>query len=179
MATNIFIITGEQGSGKTTFLKQLIDQLKQNKLCVGGIVAEGFWKDGQRERFNLVDQLSGDSIVYCQREQKKGWEKIRHFYINPKGQSFGEQALSIDKLKISDVIAIDEIGPFELQGKGWAVSLKRIMKHHKLTVILIVRELLLDEIISYFQLENPIIIEHRDYDAKLLSDMMMDPPKQA
>ncbi|MCD4694912.1 MAG: hypothetical protein K8S16_01630, partial [Bacteroidales bacterium] len=42
MQNKIFIITGEQGSGKTTFLTDVVNGLKKSKVSVGGILAEGY-----------------------------------------------------------------------------------------------------------------------------------------
>ena len=96
-------------------------------------------------------------MVYLQREPANGWEKIRHFYINPAGQKFGEHALSIDQVKDVDLVVIDEIGPFELQGRGWAIAMKNIMDKLHIPLLITVRESLVNEVIGYFGLEVPVI----------------------
>ena len=153
MLNKIIIITGEQGSGKTTFLQEMIFGLANNDVQIAGILAEGFWKNYERDHFELIDLKSKNSILYCQREPNDGWEKLRHFYINPDGQKFGEAALDPKYLKNADIIVIDEIGPFELKGKGWAKVIKSILKMlPEKIMIWVVRESLLNEVIDHFKI---------------------------
>ena len=114
---NTFIITGEQGSGKTTLISEVVLNLQKRGFIIGGILAEGSWENNIRNSFELVDLLTGERIIYCQRNEVEDWEKIRNFFINPRGQLFGENSLAMDHIKNADLIVIDEIGPFELQGK--------------------------------------------------------------
>ena len=160
MGNKIIIITGEQGSGKTTFLQEMIFGLANNDVQIAGILAEGFWKNYERNHFELIDLKSKNRLLYCQREPKYGWEKLRHFYINPDGQKFGEAALDPKYLKDADIVVIDEIGPFELQGKGWAKAIESILKGlPELTMIWVVRESLLNEVTAHFKIK-PLKIYH-------------------
>ncbi len=154
MKHKIIILTGEQGSGKTTFLHEMIFGLAKNNLQVGGILAEGFWKNYERDRFELIDLKSNNRILYCQREPKDGWEKLRQFYINPDGQKFGEVALDTNYLNNADIIVIDEIGPFELKGKGWAKAIESIVKILQEKILIwVVRESLLIEVSDHFKIQ--------------------------
>jgi len=160
MEGKIIILTGEQGSGKTTFLQEMIFGLTTKNVQVGGILAEGFWKNYERDRFELIDLKSNNSVLFCQREPKEGWEKLRHFYINPYGQKFGNAALDTEYLQNSDIVVIDEIGPFELEGKGWANSIYSILEKLPLiTMIWVVRKSLLDEVAAHFNIQ-PLKVYH-------------------
>lgn len=160
MEHKIIIITGEQGSGKTTFLQEMIFGLSNNNVQTGGILAEGFWKNYERDHFELIDLKSKKSILFCQREPKDGWEKLRHFYINPAGQKFGEAALDSEYLKDSDIVVIDEIGPFELKGKGWARSIQSLIENlPDMTMVWVVRKSLLKDVTSHFNIQ-PIKVYH-------------------
>jgi nucleoside-triphosphatase THEP1 len=150
----IHIITGGQGAGKTTFLQEMIFGLAKSNIQLGGILAEGFWKNYERDHFKLIDLKSNNSILYCQRETKKGWKKWRHFYINPEGQKFGELALDPDYIAESELIVIDEVGPFELKGKGWANSIRKILdKLPDKTMIWVIRKHLLDDVYAHFNIQ--------------------------
>lgn len=156
----ISIITGTQGSGKTTFLQEMMFNLASKKVQVGGILAIGFWKNYERDFFELIDLKSKNSILFCQREPKDGWEKLRHFYINPAGQKFGEAALDHEYLKNSDIVVIDEIGPFELNGKGWARSIQLILDNlPDMIMVWVVRKSLLDEVATYYNFQ-PLKVYH-------------------
>ncbi len=155
----IFIVSGAQGAGKTTFTQELISQLLIKGITSGGILAKGYWKENVRERFDLIDLLTKEKMIFCQREKKTGWEKVRHFYINPLGQSFGEKALHPDNLKDVDIVVIDEVGPFEIEGKGWADSIEKLLNESELPMIWVVRESIVWEVLEKWEIE-PIQIFH-------------------
>lgn len=154
MKHNIIIITGEQGSGKTTFLQEMLFELTNKDVQIGGILAEGFWKNYERDSFALIDLKSNNKLLYCQREPKDGWEKVRQFYINPDGQKFGEHALDTDNLKNADIVFIDEIGPFEIKGKGWAKAIDSLLNViPKKTMVWVVRKSMLNEVTKHFKIK--------------------------
>jgi nucleoside-triphosphatase len=154
MKNKIIIITGEQGSGKTTFLQELLFELANKDVQIGGILAEGFWKNYERDYFELIDLKSNNKLLYCQREPKDGWENVRHFYINPVGQKFGESALDTNYLQRSDIVVIDEIGPFEIKGKGWAKSIDSLLKDiPKRIMIWVVRKSMLEEVKNHYKIK--------------------------
>lgn len=173
MDNKIFIISGKKGSGKTTFLKEAIKFLKETEIQVGGIVAEGYWRNNQRESFDLINQTTGDKIVFCQRDEVENWDKIRHFYLNPKGQKFGEASLKTSNLKNCDLVVIDELGPFELEGKGWSFALKKLISHSNLPMIWVIREGLENEILNYFSVSSTKIFSITEDTPKKLIEIII------
>ena len=158
MNNSIFIITGPQGSGKTTFLVRLVRLLKKEGVAVGGFVAHGFWKDDRRNRFELEDLQNGKKTILSQTEAVEGWEKFRRFYFNPDGFAFGEKILSPDNLQNVEIIVIDEIGPFELQGKAWRKSIDTLLRETNKPMIWVCRESILKELVVEFDLQDYHII---------------------
>ena len=154
MQNKIFILTGSQGSGKTSFLIELINYLKKEGVSIGGFIAHGFWKDDIRDKFELENIQTGDRIILSQTEPVEGWEKFRRFYFNPEGFEFGGKVLSLEKLKNTDLIVIDEIGPFELQGNGWRKAINKLLKETNTPMIWVCRESILKELITEFKLQS-------------------------
>jgi nucleoside-triphosphatase THEP1 len=149
----VFIVTGGSGSGKTTTMLQLFEALTIRNIKVGGLLAMGTWKNNRRDRFELVNLFTGDRIVYCQRDPVETWESLNRFYINPDGQTFGERALNRPSVHNAQVIIIDEIGPFEMQGKGWAQALEGIVSNLRVPLVISVRKSLMDEVIRHWSLD--------------------------
>lgn len=55
-------------------------------------------------------------------------------------------------------LVIDEIGPFELRGKGFCEVLKEILAARKEKLILVVREGMAEQVKEYFGIENVDVI---------------------
>jgi len=161
MNNKVFIISGKQGGGKTTYLQKVLYELRHKNIKSGGIIAEGFWKEDVRDRFDLINLKENDRITYCQRESMPNWVKVRHFYINPLGQSFGEKALHPDNLKDVDIVVIDEVGPFEIEGKGWATAIEKLLTNSELLMVWIIRESIIWEVLEKWKID-PIQIFHID-----------------
>jgi nucleoside-triphosphatase THEP1 len=159
MNNKVFVITGSQGSGKTTSLIKLTKHLKDEGLSVGGIIAHGFWNNNERTGFELENIQTGEKIILCQTNPAKGWAKFRRFYFNPEGFDFGNKVLDPANLDKTEIIVIDEVGPLELEDKGWAQAIKSLLKTTGKPVIFVVRESLTKDIIKHFKIENSIIID--------------------
>ena len=159
MENKVFIIAGKQGGGKTTYLKKILKSLEKNNIKIGGFIAEGYWKDDKRERFDLINLKTNKRIIYCQRETKTDWDKVRHFYINPHGQYFGEIAMHPDNLKDVDIVVIDEVGPFEVENKGWATAISKLLNDSDIPMIWVVRESILFEVLEKWGIE-PVGLFH-------------------
>lgn len=175
MNNKIFIITGSQGSGKTTLLKSIINGIKSNDIRIGGLLAEGYWNENIRDKFELINLKSGDRMIYCQRQPESGWEQIRHFYINPHAVIFGEKAMDTLTLSDVDLIVVDEIGPFELAGKGWAKSFSKILQETDLPVVISVRQSLLEEVIEHWKLNVKEVFDvHESTNKQALENILKE-----
>jgi nucleoside-triphosphatase THEP1 len=154
MKNKVFIITGQQGSGKTIFLGELVQELRHKGIQVGGLLSEGFWDQKIRSKFELVDITTSQRMLFCTRTEQPGWENSGHFYINPEAITFGERVLHPSVLLNSQIIAIDEIGPFELRGSGWCKAIEKlIIELPEIPFILVVRENLLKQVTDQFNIK--------------------------
>jgi nucleoside-triphosphatase THEP1 len=59
----------------------------------------------------------------------------------------------------NDLIVVDEVGPFELDGKVWADSLTHLLGGQKYSLLLVVREQLVSRVIQQWSLKNAMIFE--------------------
>jgi len=155
----IFIITGETGSGKTTFLLKLIDELRGKAQSIAGFAALSVPEDGPSGSFNILDLVSGKILPLASRRFREGWEAIGNFYFNPEGMLMGTEILEDPLINNNDLIVVDEIGPFELEGKIWAESLTRLLAIRSCPVLLVVREQLVSRVIHQWSLKDAMIFK--------------------
>jgi len=148
--SKIIIITGNVRSGKTTFLRKIINALQeQNTLNIAGIIASGIDKNGERYGFEIEELSTGQKFLLCTKKAVKGKEKIGSFYFN--NQVFEQTTRSIvEKLPQTDLLIIDEVGYLELKGKGWFGLIDKAIQQNK-PMILVVRKRILDNILSLWR----------------------------
>lgn len=156
---SVFIITGETGSGKTTFLLNLVEQLRMNSLSIAGFAAVSVPEDGPSGSFNLLDLVSGKILPLASRRISKGWEKHGNFYFNPEGIRMGKNILEDPLISGHDLIVVDEIGPFEVEGKIWAAPLTRLLAGQCCSFLLVVREPLVAQVVKRWDLKDAVIID--------------------
>ena len=140
-ARSAVVITGATGSGKTTLTLAIVDRLRSRGVRVAGIAAPGLLTDGRRTGFDLVNLATGERASLAREKQNVGGPHARwsRFAFTPEGLALGRRALT-DDARGADVVVVDEVGPFELSGGGWAPSLDALTHGYHGTLLLVVRE---------------------------------------
>ncbi|MCE7739602.1 MAG: hypothetical protein KAU62_06905 [Candidatus Heimdallarchaeota archaeon] len=103
-----FIITGRRHIGKTTFLLEIIEDLKDS-FSIGGVLTLG---DEKKAFVNLQNRAKCDYYI----ENSPIKERIGDYVISEKAIKFAEQA--IKTAVNSKLIIIDEFGRLERDKKG-------------------------------------------------------------
>lgn len=149
------IVTGKRGSGKTGLVTQVAARLRAAGLRVGGIVAPGTYRDGRRYAFDVVALASGERRPLSARDPQPGWIEEKCFWADPAGLALGRAALVPDG---ADVIVVDEVGPWELAGSGWAERLDELVSG-TVPLLLVVRSACLFDVVSRWDLAPVAVLE--------------------
>ncbi|MDY0190149.1 MAG: nucleoside-triphosphatase [Desulfuromonas sp.] len=150
----LFILTGARGSGKTAALQMLVAQLQQQETKVAGVLSRGLWHAGQRSGFDVVDLGSTKSVPLCRVDTCTTQVCSGRFNFFATGLAFGQQALQPESVAAAELIVVDEIGPLELRGEGWAKQLDILLAQRKCPVVLSVRPSLVSRVIERWELRN-------------------------
>jgi len=167
MNNKVIIITGNKGDGKTTKLKNIINLLRAVSIGVAGFVAVGEWQNGERSKYTLVDIITGKMSVICTVTATEGYQKLERFYFNPNTIEFGENVLANIPTE-KNVVVVDEIGPFELNGEVWHNSLQRLIKNTNHVLLISVRNKLIDEVINKYKLKNMLVFDVKVADNEIV-----------
>lgn len=148
----LVILTGQRGTGKTTLCLALAEWARQQGWKVGGIVSLS--EGEQRERYRVRDLLSRDESLLAQ-QGATGEVKVGNFSFTMEGVELGRRALERALAEDVDLLIVDEVGPLELKGGGWAPLLDRLHTRTRGITIWVVRP----ELVAEVQRRYPLFAE--------------------
>ncbi len=150
---NVTVITGVRGCGKTTLLREYVDAASRSGRTVGGIASPVVCQDGQRQGYDLLDLRRGvrRSLARIVREPAAA-PTIGPFRFEQAALDEGHAAIIAALQDGLDVVAIDEVGPLEWSGQGWADALTRALRaeHGVRELIVVVRASLCERLPDRF-----------------------------
>ena len=165
----IIILSGNKQQGKTTFLQNVITQLEQANIEFDGVVAIGKEENGKRTGFDLLYLKTKKSYPLARITPLPNWDQFGRFYFDTDvfvkvGQSLVGSS--------SKIIIIDEIGPMELQGKGWADAVGSLLAANT-QMIWVVRKPLLETIMNYWGISQAQVFEIGNYTPEKVAGAVM------
>ncbi|NQZ79042.1 MAG: hypothetical protein HRT61_23435 [Ekhidna sp.] len=151
---NIYIVTGEIQSGKSTELLKWISEKEKEGMSVGGFLNVVI--DGKKW---FHDISTHDRWLMEEEDQKNNAIKIGRYAFSFAAFARAKKLLVCSK-NYFDYFIIDEIGKLELKQKGLESSLSKFLVTQTCVknLILVVRKQLVDEVIKAYQLTVKEII---------------------
>ncbi len=149
------IISGPIGAGKTQASSALAARLAKEGLTVGGVVSPRMIRDGETVGYRVKDLRTGKELLLCAREPIPGEREafpFRRFFFSQKALDFANLVLR-EAAKEAEVMVVDEVGPLELSGRGFASGLWAA-REGQAFLILTVRPHLLSEVGRWLNLGN-------------------------
>jgi len=143
------VITGEKGEGKTKAAEKVVEALAASGVRVGGFLAPGEMRHGERWSIYLVEAGSGRRIPMATRDPESPWPTLGTFKVNPEALEMGRAALSPEAAGTRDLLVVDEVGPWELAGEGWCPALDALQGGGAV-LLLVVRRGLLHDVLARF-----------------------------
>ena len=142
----IFILTGPIHSGKTTLLKKVARELKEQKYRLEGFLSEAVWEKEETVGYDLFDLKEEKSIPFIRKTGEKEWQKIGSYFFIPQGLAEAEEIIL--RGKEADILVVDEVGPLELSGKGFWPALKQVVFHPLNNFLLVMRINIIEEFLA-------------------------------
>ena len=146
----IFVLTGPIGSGKTTRLQEWI----KGKKDIGGVlmpVENGIRSvysinTGESYPVELTGQVPEDKVI-----------RIGKYRFSKEIFEWGNSEI-LKAFEINGTVVIDEVGPLELNRKGFYSVLNRIFSDAgslgSKKIIIVVRKGLVEEVTGFFNIKN-------------------------
>lgn len=135
----VFIMTGAQGTGKTTLLARVADTLRAEHVPLGGFLSRVVMADGRRAGYDLEFLTDPARMPLCRTDGSIAGEQVGPFTFSSVALQAGLTALRPDHQKAERIWFVDEIGPLEMRGQGWDSALPGLLRDGRGTVVLVVR----------------------------------------
>jgi nucleoside-triphosphatase THEP1 len=142
--------------------------LRARGLSVGGVLCPGELREGRRWSFDLGELETGRSTPMATRDPASPWPRLGGFAVNPEALERGRQALSPSAADRCDLLVVDEVGPWELAGEGWAPALARL-RGTPARLLLVVRRSLLAGVQDRYEAEDAPVLEISEHDPASLA----------
>lgn len=146
MPNKIFIVTGAIQSGKTTSLSKWLQTSKN----IFGILTPTIHKKRCFMDVYTKEIFAMEAAALATED----YLPIGKFVFSKNGFNKAIQIINAAICKTQAYILIDEIGPLELQGLGFASILKKALATKNITLILVVRDKLILEVINNFAIDT-------------------------
>lgn len=150
------IVTGAIQSGKTTALQQWLLN-KDARGILSPVV------DGLRKLYAIREEIY---IPFQAPDSSPESISVGRFHFYTK--AFDQATEILLKETKSVWCIIDEVGPLELQGKGFFPALEKLLKNPSINLLLVVRNSLLEEVQEKFNLHYARVITVRGLDTLTL-----------
>lgn len=152
----INIITGSVNSGKSTKLVDIYKNLGKGDGFFNRKIYSGNLYVGQE----IVRMSNGESMIWSLREEVLDyWEEqycYADFSFSKDALKFAEEIVN-SSIKSNDIIFVDEIGPLELQNKGFHNLFKCCLNSNK-ELYVVVREGCLEAVLRKYKIEDYEIV---------------------
>jgi len=159
----IFIITGAIQGGKTTFLKGLVNEIKQKDFQVTGFLSESVRDKEMITGYDLFDIRRDKSVPFIRRTGEEFWEQIGPFFFVPGTLALAKQIIL--QSKGMDYCAVDEVGPLEVKGKGFWPALEETVFSAFPDFLMTVRKDILEKVITKLEGADIQVYDTQDKDA--------------
>jgi nucleoside-triphosphatase THEP1 len=143
----IYLLKGKIASGKTSYLMNYI----ANHPNCAGILSPVI--EGRRYFFDI----SSSEIIKMEAEQSETeFLEIGKYKFSVSAFEWAIQKIREAENKPNDLLIIDEIGPLELKGNGFATLVNELIKKDvsNLKLLLVVREHAVIQVLDYFNVDQ-------------------------
>jgi nucleoside-triphosphatase THEP1 len=169
-----FIVTGEQGSGKTTFCQALIRQAQKVGWQIAGVLSPPVFKGDEKVGIDIVDLSTSQrkGLANLREEGGDGPQTIR-WAFNGDVLAWGNDVLG--NVPSCDLLIVDELGPLEFEREeGWLNGFCAVDTGEYKFAVIVVRPQLVEGALEKWPDARVIEISHQDRASELVEEFFLN-----
>ena len=155
----VFIITGQINQGKTSLTRDVVAELMKKSLRVNGFLTIGNTNDTSRNSYFIRVLNTGVEENLCSTKIDKQKPNYGRFYFEEQGILAGRRIIEQSLTTSLDLLVIDELGPMEINNKGWAPAIEKVVKQNAVAQLWVVRKKLVNPVMRKWNIGNVIVFE--------------------
>ncbi|MCX5786492.1 MAG: hypothetical protein NTX59_12480 [Elusimicrobia bacterium] len=163
MKSEVCFLSAPVNSGKTAFIKRLLKALKEKRIKTGGVYAIKEFK-GSSRLYRVFDILSGKSVPLLE---------VSNGVIAASKAGFSFASKAILQAKGCEVAIIDEFGPLEVSGYGYAAAVKKLIKSRNMKIFIVVRKGLCKQAAASLNLKKYAVIKAEKVNYKKVLGLLL------
>ena len=150
----ITLITGGYDSGKTAALLAFIQEKNYPSQHICGFVSLA---KAEKTCYRLKDLFSGEERLALDEQAISSGRKQGRFFVDDAVYAWANQQI-IEHLPLAKLAVFDEVGKFELEGRGFDPSFRGALADPALDIVATVRLCFLPEVIAHYALEGYTLV---------------------
>lgn len=140
------IITGPIDTGKTTRARRMVEELRAQGIRVGGVLTEAVYRASRKRGYRVVDLTGGGQRLLMDETRDLGGGRVGRFSFSAEAFAWAEERLREARNGDAQVICLDEAGPLELRGGGYARVLEELFESFRGMLLLAARDTVIDDL---------------------------------
>lgn len=146
----LVLVTAELGQGKTTFLNNTYNILREKGIRAEGIILQRVMEGEETTGYDVHILGSRNTFPFLSACPHGQTPDIGRFIIHTEGLEAGLAHLRSAMCRSAEVLIIDEVGKLEMQGGGWDPALREHLDIDGKMIVLSVRTSFSEELIRHY-----------------------------
>ncbi len=152
----LIVISGNAGSGKTTWIEEFIQLANSSGIKLDGLYSKKIIESNGLWHHNLIRVATNDERRLNTMESLETTIKVGKFFFYEKSLTWGNDQIKASCEKANWII-IDEIGLLEFDGGGFLPGLKQIEARNNINIIITIRASLLPHLDEFIADKIPLL----------------------
>jgi nucleoside-triphosphatase THEP1 len=153
----LFIVTGSQGAGKTTFCTRMVEAAREAGWKTAGLLSRPVFEGSRRIAIQVEDLHTGEFRIMATRSETPT-PGLKHWLFDPAALLWANTLLASSTPV--DLLIVDELGPLEFErGEGWQAGFAALDSREFAIAFVVVRAEMLGAALSRWPDANVVEID--------------------